>query len=48
MTSPSDGMADETDSKSVDSNVVWVQVPPRAPKTSNYACRLTSLFDRIQ
>ena len=31
--SRSDGMADVTDSKSVGSDTVWVQVPPSAPKT---------------
>ena len=29
----SGGMADATDSKSVDSNIVWVQVPPSAPRS---------------
>ena len=28
----SGGMADATDSKSVGSDTVWVQVPPSAPK----------------
>ena len=50
----SGGMADATDSKSVDSNIVWVQVPPSAPSSVSresdyfYICepfqKLVSIF----
>ena len=32
----SGGMADATDSKSVGSDTVWVQVPPSAPRNKRY------------
>ena len=34
----SGGMADATDSKSVGSDTVWVQVPPSAPKIKDTDC----------
>ena len=33
----SGGMADATDSKSVGSDTVWVQVPPSAPKNTKHS-----------
>ena len=43
----SGGMADATDSKSVGSDTVWVQVPPSAPKNKRHpvGCLLFFLFN---
>ena len=39
-----DGMADVTDSKSVGSNTVWVQVPLPAPKKASRALVLGAFY----
>ena len=41
----SGGMADATDSKSVGSDTVWVQVPPSAPKNTEHLIGAPYFFD---
>ena len=49
MSRRSGGMADATDSKSVGSDTVWVQVPPSAPKNKRYLwCLLFFYFHAIK
>ena len=40
----SGGMADATDSKSVGSDTVWVQVPPSAPKIKDIQTDILYFF----
>ena len=42
------GMADATDSKSVGSNIVWVQVPPPAPVKGQVSALKSVLFNNIE
>ena len=39
-------MADATDSKSVGSDTVWVQVPPSAPKKRTFLSKVRFYFNR--
>ena len=41
-------MADEADSKSVDGNIVWVQVPLPAGKNAEFTCYVDLAFFVLQ
>ena len=41
-------MADATDSKSVDGDIVWVQVPPPAPSVPELLLEVLDIFFAIK